>query len=132
MAAALTIDVMNPTTLAFVVPGLGAEYGLRSPIDPDGHPAAALLPLAGIAGTVIGSLSWGWLGDRIGRRVDPAGGRLVRGDGDLRIDALLSAQPRHVLREGLGVGRHAADRLHAHRRDDPDPSPRLADGAHRR
>lgn len=68
MAAAVTIDVMKPTTLAFVVPGFAAEFGLRSPINPDGHPAAALLPLAGIAGTVIGSLSWGWLGDRIGRR----------------------------------------------------------------
>src|SRR2546421_381395 len=26
------------------------------------------LPLAGITGTVIGSLLWGWIGDRIGRR----------------------------------------------------------------
>ena len=68
MAAAVTIDVMKPTTLAFVVPGFAAEYGLRSPLNPAGHPAAALLPLAGITGTVIGSLSWGWLGDRIGRR----------------------------------------------------------------
>ncbi len=68
MAAAVTIDVMKPTTLAFVVPGFAAEYGLRSPINPAGHPAAALLPLAGIVGTVIGSLTWGWLGDRIGRR----------------------------------------------------------------
>ena len=68
MAAAVTIDVMKPTTLAFVMPGFSAEYGLRSPINPAGHPPAALLPLAGIAGTVIGSLTWGWLGDRIGRR----------------------------------------------------------------
>jgi putative MFS transporter len=68
MAAAVTIDVMKPTTLAFVVPGFAAEYGLKSPINPAGHPAAALLPLAGITGTVIGSLIWGWLGDRIGRR----------------------------------------------------------------
>ncbi len=68
MAAAVTIDVMKPTTLAFVVPGFAAEYGMKSPSNPTGHPPAALLPLAGIAGTVIGSLSWGWLGDRIGRR----------------------------------------------------------------
>lgn len=68
MAAAVTIDVMKPTTLAFVVPGFATEYGLRSPINPAGHPAAALLPLAGITGTVVGSLCWGWLGDRIGRR----------------------------------------------------------------
>ena len=68
MAAAVTIDVMKPTTLAFVVPGFAAEYGLKSPINPAGDPPAALLPLAGITGTVIGSLIWGWLGDRIGRR----------------------------------------------------------------
>jgi MFS transporter, putative metabolite:H+ symporter len=68
MAAAVTIDVMKPTTLAFVVPGFAEEYGLRSPNNPGGHPPAALLPLAGITGTVIGSLLWGWLGDRIGRR----------------------------------------------------------------
>lgn len=29
---------------------------------------AAILPLAGIVGTVIGSFVWGWLADRIGRR----------------------------------------------------------------
>ena len=68
MAIAVTIDVMKPTTLAFVVPGFAAEYGLKSPVNPSGHPPAALLPLAGIAGTVIGSFLWGWLGDRIGRR----------------------------------------------------------------
>lgn len=68
MAAAVTIDVMKPTTLAFVVPGFAEEYGLRSPLNPAGDPPAALLPLFGIAGTVIGSFLWGWLGDRIGRR----------------------------------------------------------------
>ncbi len=68
MAVAVTIDVMKPTTLGFVVPGFGKEYGLKSPVNPGGHPGAALLPLAGIAGTVIGSFLWGWLGDRIGRR----------------------------------------------------------------
>jgi len=68
MAAAVTIDVMKPTTLAFVVPGFATEYGLGSPNNPGGYPPAALLPLAGIAGTVIGSFVWGWLGDRIGRR----------------------------------------------------------------
>ncbi len=68
MAVAVTIDVMKPTTLAFVLPGFAQEYGLKSPVNPAGHPPAALLPLAGIAGTVIGSLVWGGLGDRIGRR----------------------------------------------------------------
>ncbi len=68
MAAAVTIDAMKPVTLAFVMPGFAAEYGLGSPINPSGSPPVALLPLAGIAGTVIGSFLWGWLGDRIGRR----------------------------------------------------------------
>src|SRR6266508_4916871 len=30
MAVAVTIDVMKPTTLAFVVPGVAEEYGLKS------------------------------------------------------------------------------------------------------
>lgn len=69
MAAAITIDVMKPTTLAFVAPGAAAEYGLRSALQPNasGLPIA-LYPLAGISGTVLGSFLWGWLGDRIGRR----------------------------------------------------------------
>ena len=69
MAAAITIDVMKPTTLAFVAPGAAAEYGLRSPLHPhaSGLPIA-LYPLSGISGTVVGSFLWGWLGDRIGRR----------------------------------------------------------------
>ncbi|HUR23056.1 MAG TPA: MFS transporter [Acidimicrobiales bacterium] len=69
MAAAITIDVMKPTTLAFVAPGAAAEYGLRSGLNPhaSGWPIA-LYPLAGISGTVLGSFLWGWLGDRIGRR----------------------------------------------------------------
>jgi putative MFS transporter len=69
MAAAITIDVMKPTTLAFVAPGAAAEYGLRSALHPhaSGWPIA-LYPLSGISGTVIGSFLWGWLGDRIGRR----------------------------------------------------------------
>jgi putative MFS transporter len=68
MAVAVTIDVMKPTTLAFVVPGMALEYGLRSPLNPAGEVPVAYLPLSGIAGTVLGSFLWGWLGDRIGRR----------------------------------------------------------------
>lgn len=68
MAAAVTIDVMKPATLSFVLPGMTHEYGLRSPLHPTGTVPAALLPLAGIAGTVLGSFLWGWLGDRLGRR----------------------------------------------------------------
>src|SRR5262249_30076113 len=65
---AITIDVMKPTTLSFVTPGMAQEYGLKSALTPHGHPAAALLPLFGIGGTVIGSWLCGWLGDRSGRR----------------------------------------------------------------
>jgi len=68
MAAAVTIDVMKPATLSFVLPGMTREYGLRSPLHPTGSIPAALLPLAGITGTVLGSFLWGWLGDRLGRR----------------------------------------------------------------
>jgi MFS transporter, putative metabolite:H+ symporter len=59
---------MKPATLSFVLPGMTREYGLRSPLHPTGSIPAALLPLAGITGTVLGSFLWGWLGDRIGRR----------------------------------------------------------------
>jgi putative MFS transporter len=68
MAIAVTIDVMKPTTLAFVVPGMAVEYGLKSPLNPHGTVPVALLPFSGITGTVLGSFLWGWLGDRIGRR----------------------------------------------------------------
>jgi putative MFS transporter len=68
MAFALTIDVMKPTTLSFVAPGVAKEYGLRTAANPHGSVPVTWLPLAGITGTVAGSILWGWLGDRIGRR----------------------------------------------------------------
>ncbi len=68
MAAAVTIDVMKPVSLSFVVPGMAEEYGLKSPLNPTGDVPVAYLPLAGITGTVIGSFLWGWMGDQIGRR----------------------------------------------------------------
>lgn len=68
MALAVTLDVMKPTILSFVVPGVAREYGLKSPINPHGTIPVALLPLCGITGTVLGSFLWGWLGDRIGRK----------------------------------------------------------------
>ncbi|HJP66693.1 MAG TPA: MFS transporter [Actinomycetota bacterium] len=70
MAAAVTIDVMKPTTLAFVVPGMAKEYILRAgkALNAKATVPVAWLPLAGITGTVLGSFLWGWFGDRIGRR----------------------------------------------------------------
>jgi putative MFS transporter len=50
MAVAVTIDVMKPTTLAFVVPGMAEEYGLKSPLNPHGRVPVALLPLCALVG----------------------------------------------------------------------------------
>uniref|UniRef100_UPI003F49A34E MFS transporter n=1 Tax=Nocardia suismassiliense TaxID=2077092 RepID=UPI003F49A34E len=68
LSFAVTIDVMKPTTLAFVAPGVAKEYGLQTAANPHGYLPVTLLPLAGITGTVVGSILWGWLSDRIGRR----------------------------------------------------------------
>jgi len=69
MSIAVTIDGMKPAAFAFVIPGAELEYGLRGPLDPTAHALPVdLYPLAGITGTMLGSLIWGWLGDRIGRR----------------------------------------------------------------
>jgi hypothetical protein len=55
MAVAVTIDVMKPTTLAFVVPGMAQEYGLKSPLNPQGQVPVALLPLCAFVGMVLAS-----------------------------------------------------------------------------
>lgn len=68
MAIAVTIDIMKPTALAFVMPGMTVEYGLRSPLNPTGSIPVVYVALSGIVGTVLGSFMWGWLGDKIGRR----------------------------------------------------------------
>ena len=68
MMIAVTIDIMKPTALAFVLPGMTAEYGLKGPANPGGTIPVAYVALTAIIGTVLGSFLWGWLGDRIGRR----------------------------------------------------------------
>ena len=68
MMLAVTIDIMKPTALAFVMPGMTQEYGLKGPLNPHGTIPVAYVSLSGILGTVVGSFLWGWLGDRIGRR----------------------------------------------------------------
>lgn len=68
MAAAVTIDVMKPTTLAFVMPGMAQEYGLQSPLNSAGDIPVAWLPFVALTGMVIGAGLWGSLGDRVGRR----------------------------------------------------------------
>jgi len=65
----IAVDTQKPFTFTFILPGVASEYDLKSPTHPaPGHWPVALLPLAGILGTVLGSLIWGHLGDRIGRR----------------------------------------------------------------
>lgn len=61
LGVALVIDVMKPATLGFILPGLRAEYGLSTR-------EAATLPFVALTGTTIGSLIWGVLADRLGRR----------------------------------------------------------------
>jgi putative MFS transporter len=61
LAVALVIDMMKPSTLGFVVPGMAQEYGLS-------RPTVALLPFFALTGTTIGSYLWGLMADMIGRR----------------------------------------------------------------
>ncbi|MFN2569851.1 MAG: MFS transporter [Candidatus Dormibacteria bacterium] len=61
LAIALVIDVMKPATLGFVIPGMRAEYGISAS-------AMAVLPFVALSGTAFGSLLWGGLADRAGRR----------------------------------------------------------------
>lgn len=61
LVAALVIDVMKPASLGFTLAGMSAEYGLSKS-------TVALLPFSALGGTVLGSLIWGALADRYGRR----------------------------------------------------------------
>lgn len=61
LSFALLVDQMKPATLAFIEPGMRAEYHLT-------QSQVAWLPTVALTGTVIGSLLWGRAADRIGRR----------------------------------------------------------------
>jgi len=61
LTVTLVIDVMKPATLGFVMPGMSAEYGIP-------RTEASLLALVALIGTTVGSLVWGRVADRIGRR----------------------------------------------------------------
>ncbi len=61
LTIALVIDVMKPLTLGFVMPGMRHEYGMSLG-------AVSSLPLVALTGTAIGSVLWGMMGDRYGRR----------------------------------------------------------------
>jgi MFS transporter, putative metabolite:H+ symporter len=58
---ALVIDIMKPATIGFVIPGGRAEYGLTTL-------QVSLWPLVALTGTTVGSLVWGLMADRVGRR----------------------------------------------------------------
>lgn len=58
---AVTVDVMKPATLGFVMPGMTAEYAIS-------QSTAGTLALIALTGTALGSILWGRLADVMGRR----------------------------------------------------------------
>ena len=61
MGVALVVDVMKPATLGFAIPGLRREYGISTA-------EASLLAFFALIGTTVGSIVWGILADKLGRR----------------------------------------------------------------
>ncbi|MEG3633527.1 MFS transporter [Micromonospora palythoicola] len=61
LTIALVVDIMKPLTLGFVMPGMSDEYGMSLE-------SVSILPLVALTGTAVGSVVWGLLGDRYGRR----------------------------------------------------------------
>ena len=58
---ALVVDIMKPATLGFVLPGMRKEYGISVKV-------SAWFPQVALIGTTLGSIFWGVLADRLGRR----------------------------------------------------------------
>jgi putative MFS transporter len=61
LVIALVIDIMKPATLGFTLPGMMAEYQVTKA-------TVSSFPFSALAGTVIGSVIWGWLADIYGRK----------------------------------------------------------------
>jgi MFS transporter, putative metabolite:H+ symporter len=61
LMVALAVDVLKPATLGFVMPGMTREYEIT-------RETAGVLPLVALTGTTLGSVAWGRLADRFGRR----------------------------------------------------------------
>lgn len=61
LVIALVIDVMKPASLGFTVPGMISEYGVPKR-------TVSLVPFFALAGTVTGSVLWGWMADIYGRK----------------------------------------------------------------
>ncbi len=62
LLAALAFDYQKPATLGFVIPGMREMFGLT-------QTSASYLAVAGLSGTLIGSIFWGFMADRVGRRL---------------------------------------------------------------
>lgn len=61
LLTALVFDYIKPFTISFVIPGMRAMWDLSTV-------AGSYLAVAGLTGTVVGSIFWGVMADRIGRR----------------------------------------------------------------
>jgi MFS transporter, putative metabolite:H+ symporter len=61
LVIALIIDIMKPATLGFTLPGMMSEYHVTKAM-------VSSFPFSALAGTVIGSLIWGFLADVYGRK----------------------------------------------------------------
>ncbi len=62
LLAALAFDYQKPATLGFVIPGMREMFHLT-------QTGASYLAVAGLTGTLLGSIFWGFMADRIGRRL---------------------------------------------------------------
>lgn len=61
LLAALIFDYAKPFTISFVIPGMREMWNLS-------ETSASYLAVAGLSGTMVGSVFWGFMADRIGRR----------------------------------------------------------------
>jgi putative MFS transporter len=61
LVIALIIDIMKPATLGFTLPGMMSEYRVTKA-------TVSSFPFSALAGTVVGSIIWGWLADIYGRK----------------------------------------------------------------
>ena len=134
MAAAVTIDVMKPATLSFVLPGMTREYGLKSPLHPSGTiPVAYCCPLRNHRHRArILSLGVDGRSARVGVRRSSIAGNDFIATSICGSMPLYSLEPRDVLHHGTRRRRHAADHVHHHGRDHSGAAPRLAAGIDRR
>jgi putative MFS transporter len=62
LLAALILDYAKPFSLSFIIPGVRATWGLSTV-------EGSYLAVVGLMGTMLGSFFWGFLADRVGRRV---------------------------------------------------------------